>query len=151
MTDTIQTTRPSFPEITAAAARASLSLRREGEGAWTLHSPAGEIRVPDLATAAARVAEIQADLGKWTGEYADALDAEFRPADAVETVERLCRYPIASETLFRMSHVYLLAARRIAKREGIRAPFEPESDPEKWERGDYPDRIESEIGYPAGI
>jgi len=123
VTAIIQSAQPHLSDVSDAAANASLLIRLDEGRGWILYSNAGEIRVPDLATAAARVAEIQADLGKWTGEYADALDAEFTPADAVATVERLCRYPVQHEHLIRCKHIYLLAARRIAEREGIRAPF----------------------------
>ena len=123
MTATIQPAQPHLFAVSDAAANASLFIRLDEGHGWILYSYAGEIRVPDLATAAARIAEIQTCLDKWTGEYADALDAEFAPADAVATVERLCRYPVQHEHLIRCKHIYLLAARRIAEREGIRAPF----------------------------
>ena len=123
MTATIQPAQPHLSDVIDAADNASISvLLDEGRG-WILTSPAGCIRVPDLATAADRIAEGQAYLEKHTGEFANALDSEFLPADAVATVERLCRGWHGSEFLFLARHCYLLAARRIAEREGIRAPF----------------------------
>ena len=101
---------------------------------------------------------IVAKLPQHHAEFRDLAKKSQILREWINDISGECRFRIADETTQEQSEICEFAQRIEAAARGLAAGIRIGSrmrpqpaEPEAWARGDYPDRIESEIGYPAGV